>query len=144
MKPSQAESVFRTRLGEIDEDITPRRAMDAMLAFYSQQRADNVVIEDDGDMLLYEWGLFSFSGPESFQLGLTRQFIETDEDEPYQLRLTLHFVPTDSLRRLKGGSNWCHSPEELPAFRQFVEDSEAFRAIADSKPSRVEVCFDRC
>jgi hypothetical protein len=144
VKPSQSETAFKTRLGEPVEGVTPRRALEAMFAFYAGQRAEDVAIDEDGDMLLYEWGVYSFTGPESFQLGITRQFIVTDEDEPYQLHLTLHFTPTDALRLLKDGNKWCHSPDELPGFGHFVESSAPFNAVADAKPSRVELYFERC
>ena len=144
MKPSHSETALRKRLGKPIEGVTPRRALEAMFAFYAEQRAADVAIEDDGDMLLYEWGVYSLTGPESFLLGITRQFILTGEDEPYQLQLMLHFTPTDSLRLLKDGNRWCHSPDELPAFRQFVESSAPFKAVADAKPSRVELYFEQC
>ncbi len=66
MKPSQSEPAFRKRLGVPVEAVTPRRALDAMLAFYAEQPAEDVAIDEDGDMLLYEWGVYSFTGPESF------------------------------------------------------------------------------
>ena len=144
MKPADSEDVLKQRLGQPVDTITARHAVDAMFAFYAEQRADDVVIEEDGDMLLYEWGIYSFSGPESFQFDITRQFIVTGEDEPYQLHLTLHFVPTDALRQIKNGNEWCHSPDELPAFRQSVESSAAFGTLADAKPSRLELYFHQC
>lgn len=144
MKPSQSKTELKKRLGQPVEALTPRRALEAMFAFYSEQRAKNVQIDEDGDMLLYEWGVYSFTGPESFQLGITRQFVVTDEDEPYQLHLTLHFAPTEALQQLKDGNKWCHSPDELPEFRRFVESSAPFNAIADVRPSRVELYFEQC
>ena len=144
MKHSNSEDALKKRLGQPVDAITPCYALDTMFAFYAEQRADDVAIDEDGDMLLYEWGVYGFTGPESFQLGITRQFIVTGEDEPYQLHLTLHFAPTDALRQLKSDSEWCHSPDELPAFRQSVESSAPFRAVADAKSSRVELRFEQC
>src|SRR5829696_2534588 len=119
MKPSESETVLTKRLGQRIDTLTARRAIDAMLAFYAEQRAADVAIDEDGDMLLYEWGLYSRETGESFQLAITRQFIVTDEDEPYQLHLTLHFAATAVLRRLQDGNEWCHSPEELSEFSEF-------------------------
>ena len=144
MKPSQSETVLRNRLAEPVEAVTPRRALEAMFAFYEDQRAEDVVLDQDGDMLLYEWGVYSFSGPESFQLGITRQFIVADEDEPYQLHLTFHFNPIHELRQLEAGNEWCRSPSDLPAFRRFVESSAPFNALADTEPARSELYFEQC
>lgn len=91
-----------------------------MLAFYGEQRFDDVEINEDGDMLLYEWGICN---SRQFSLSVTRQFIITDEDEPYQLHLRQYFPLTDALRQLNGGNEWCHSPDELPVFRQSIESS---------------------
>ena len=139
MELCQSETELQQRLGLPVEAATPRRALEAMSTFYAEQQAEEVAIDEDGDMLLYEWGVYSFTGPEAFQFGLTRQFLITDEDEPYQLHLTLHFPPTDALRQLGSGSEWCRSPEELPAFRQAVQASAPFEALADTRPSRVEL-----
>ena len=149
MKPSESPDELKKRLGPSIDAVTARRALDAMFAFYAEQRADDVAIDQDGDMLLYEWGVYDFDGPESFQLGVTRQFIVTDEDEPYQdepyqLHLTLHFDPTSALRQLDRGSQWCRTPDELPDFRRLVESSAPFKAMADVKPSRVELRFEQC
>jgi hypothetical protein len=144
VKPSQSETAFRKRLGGPIEGVTPRRVLEAMFAFYAEQRAEDVDIDEDGDMLLYEWGVYRFTGPESFQIGIVRQFCVIDEDEPYQLHMTLLFAPPDAYRQLEDGNKWCHSPEELPAFREFVESSAAFKAVADTNPSRVELYFEQC
>jgi len=149
MKPSESQDELKKRLGPSIDAITPRRALDAMSAFYAEQRADDVAIDQDGDMLLYQWGVYSFTKPESFRLGITRQFIVTDEDEPYQdepyqLHLTLHFDPTPALRQLERGSEWCRTPEELADFRRIVESSAPFKALADTKPSRVDLRFEQC
>jgi hypothetical protein len=144
MKPSDSEDALRRRLGRHGQAITARVAFEEIFAFYADERADDVLIEKDGDMLLYEWGVYSFTGPESFQVGVTRQFIVTDEDEPYQLHLTLHFAPTDALRECGHGNEWCYSPNRLPAFTQFIESSIPFRAVADIEPLRVELRFEQC
>jgi hypothetical protein len=144
MMPSQSENAFRERLGQPLEAITARRALGAMLAFYAEERAEDVAIDEDGDMLLCEWGVYCFTSPESFQFGITRQFFVRDEDEPFQLKLILHFPPVESLRQLGEGNKWCHSPKKAPAFGNWAESSAAFSAIADARPSRVELFFEQC
>jgi hypothetical protein len=144
MKPSQSENVLRERLGQPLESVTARRALGAILAFYAEERAENVAIDEGGDMLLCEWGVYCFTSPESFQFGITRQFFVRDEDEPFQLHVILHFPPTESLQQLGGGNKWCHSPKKSPEFANWVESSAAFRAVADSRPTRVELFFEQC
>lgn len=141
MKLSDSLNELKKRLGQSIDIMTPRRALAVMLAFYAEQRFDDVEIDEDGDMLLYEW---SICRSRQFSLSVTRQFIITDEDEPYQLHLRLYFPLTDALRQLKGGNEWCHSPDELPVFRQSIESSASFRALIDDQPLNVELYFEQC
>jgi hypothetical protein len=58
-------------------------------------------LEEDGDMMLYEWGIFDSGMGPSFQFGLTRQFIrsgDSSDDAITQLRLVIHFDTTDEAR----------------------------------------------
>jgi hypothetical protein len=141
MKPEESEAVLRKRVGKPVEQLTPREAIAAMCDFYADERADGADLDEDGDMLLYQWGIYSFGKPEAFQIDITRQFMVADEDEPYQLHWTCFFKPTDALRKINSSNQWCSSPDELPQFRKFVEASDAFKAVGDSKPDRVEVGF---
>jgi hypothetical protein len=146
MRIDDAKAEFTRRLPRPLADLTAREGVAAMLAFYAHQRADDVDLDADGDMLLYQWGPSDSPavGGRDFRLDLVRQFITPDEDEPYQLTLAFHFAPADAWRVLHSGNHWCASPQELDAFRQFVESSPAFTAVADSRPARVDLSFSRC
>ena len=50
MKPSESENEFRKRLGQPIEAVTPRRAFETMFAFYEDQRAEDVAIDEGGEM----------------------------------------------------------------------------------------------
>lgn len=141
MTPEESTDVLRKRLGKPVEQLMPREAIAAMCDFYAEQRAEGAELDEDGDMLLYQWGVYSFDEPEAFQIDITRQFMVSGEDEPLQLQLTCYFQPTDALRKISASNQWCASPDELPQFRKFVEASEAFKAVADAKPDRVELDF---
>jgi len=141
MKPEESETVLRKRLGKPVEQLTPREAIAGMCDFYAEQRAEGADLHEDGDMLLYQWGVYGFSEPEAFQIDITRQFMVTGEDEPHQLQLTCYFQPTDAFRKISASNQWCASPDELPQFRKFIEASEAFMAVADAKPDQVELEF---
>jgi len=141
MKVQESEARLRKRVGKPIEQLTPREAIAAMCDFYKDERADGADLDQDGDMLLYQWGVYSFGQPEAFQIDITRQFMVTGEDEPHQLHCTCYFKPTDALRKINSSNQWCSSPDELPQFRKFVEDSGAMKALGDSKPDRVELGF---
>jgi hypothetical protein len=73
---------------------------------------------------------------------LTRQLIRTDtkEKEIWQLRLVFLFEPSVGLNAGKR-NHWCWSLDELHAFRKFVTDSAALKAVAQQSPMRVELLY---
>ena len=143
MKAADSETVLRKRLGGSLEQLTARKGLAAMCSFYADDRADGAAIENDRDMLLYQWGIDSFNAPDVFQVSITRQINVTGESQPYQLALIFSFQPTDSLRKIGTSNLWCRSPGNLPEFQQFVDASEAFKAVADAKADRVELHLGR-
>ena len=138
MKAAETEKELRKKLGPL-EQLTPRAGIAAMCSFYADQRVDGAAIGSDRDMLLYQWGIDSFNTPETFQVGITRQINVKGESQPYQLGLLFYFQPTDPLRKIDATNQWCRSPNDLFAFRQFIESSPAFKAVADAKADRVEL-----
>ncbi len=144
MTPTESDTELRRRVGVPLDSLAVRQGIEAMLAFYADQRADGVHMDEDGDMLLFQWGVYSFSGPPTFQLNLTRQFILPDEDEPYQLSLTFHHAPSDQMKALEAGNRWCHSTDDLPEFRTFIDRSAAVAAAMGSQPLKVDLTFSQC
>ncbi|MEM9111334.1 MAG: hypothetical protein AAGC72_15070 [Planctomycetota bacterium] len=118
--------------------------VEAMLAFYRDQRADKVDVEADGDMLLYQWGVSDWGDGEFFEFEIVRQFIDPKKDEPFQLMLTMKFQPTEQLRAIEDDNQWCESPDALEDFRAFIESSEAYNLLQTEKPDRTEIEFEQC
>jgi hypothetical protein len=110
-----------------------------MLGFYQDERAEGCEIADDGDMLLYQWGCYDWGQGETFDFNITRQFMDVagEDEDIRQLSLTFKFKPSESLRKLKAGNRWCHSPEETAEFRSFIASSAAYKAVAKANPVRV-------
>ncbi len=119
-----------------------------MVAFYQAQRPEGALPEDqDGDMLLFEWGTFDLGHGDRFTIGLTRQIIYPyiDPDDPdgwvdqdiWQLTLNYGFVPTPMFDALSDGSEWAESPAEAPAFLDLVLASAATSACGNAAPDAV-------
>lgn len=123
--------------------LTPQAALDAVVDFYENERATNAdKIEDDGDMLLYQWGTYDFGDGLSFRLDLTRQFVDAAEegdDGIWQLSLILHYDTSAAADTLGRGHEWCYTPAGTAAFRRFVEPSPAFVFASSERPTRVEL-----
>lgn len=124
--------------------------IDAMLAFYRNTRADDCSLDEDGDMLLFQWGTHDWGEGPCFELGITRQFIgphgedpdcgdpDCDELDVWQLSLTLVFSPNT----IPSGDRWCHSPAEQDEFSAFVRTHGAYLAAVRATPVRVELHFE--
>jgi len=145
MKPSAARTRFLERLegaGLSLEILTPTAGVEAMMAYFTEERADGCSIDGDRDSLLFQWGIADWGHGPAFEVDLTRQLIRTDteEKEIWQLRLVFYFDP---LVGLSAGerNRWCWSLEALPEFREFVRSSPAMKAVAQHSPMSVELLY---
>lgn len=102
--------------------------LDVAVLFYTQHRAVDCDIENDGDMLLYQWGVYQFDGLKLFKFDITRQFIGAggEDDELYQLSMALKFPVNEAVQSISAGNVWCDSPDRVSDFRKTVLDSAAF------------------
>jgi hypothetical protein len=145
MKPRAAETRFLKRLeaaGLSLDTLTPSAGVEAMLAYYAEERAEGCPFEGDRDMLLFQWGTYDWGGGPAFEVDITRQLIRTDtkEKEIWQLRLVFRFEP--SVGVAAGERNrWRVSLDELAAFRKFVTSSAALKAVAQQPPASVELLY---
>jgi hypothetical protein len=114
-----------------------------MLDFYRDVRADGCKLDNDGDMLLFQWGTYKFGGGPSFQFDITRQLYLGEsaggggDSAISQLSFTFHFTPSAQLDAVKEGNKWCRKPDELISFESFITGSDAYRAIATAKSTKV-------
>lgn len=116
-----------------------------MLAFYGEVRADGVDLTNDGDMVLYQWGVYSGGGrADRFEWDLTRQFIvgEGDDEDIWQLSLTFFFAATPALAAVAAGNHWCPSPDKRSELRAFILSSPAYTAACRERALRVKLRYD--
>jgi hypothetical protein len=92
----------------------------------------------DGDLLLFEWGMFENDGNEEFLLDLVRQFSFVDADGTYagmeQTHCSMWLTPTPELRRLRSGSVW--SDGDVGRWIAEVSRAPAFPYLDSSDPVR--------
>ena len=127
---------FATRRGHDIENADAATCVALVTAWYELERADDVDLALDGDMLLFEWGTYEWGG-ESFRYSITRQFIvawmDDDDEAIWQLCCELHYPVSQATEALANGDLWCDSPEGLEAFRLFIAGAAA-SAYAQSHP----------
>jgi hypothetical protein len=147
MRAIDSEGRLRVRLARCANDLATLSVADgvaAMLDFYRQELASDCAAEN-GDMILYQWGVHDWGHGPSFELDLTRQFIiqpgNAGDDDMRQLHLTFYFSP-DRFTGVSEGNKWCQSTEELTSFERFLFGSEAYRLAASLHPTRVSVAYE--
>jgi hypothetical protein len=146
MKPRAAKTRFLKRLeaaGQSLDALTPAAGVEAMLAYYAEERADGCPLDEEGDMLLFQWGTQDWGEEPAFEVSIVRQLIAAgDEKEPRQLDLRFRFEP--AVGASAGERNrWCESPDRLSAFRRFVIGSAALKAVGRLSPKSVKLWFGR-
>ncbi len=126
-----------------ESKLTPHAGATAMLAFFTEVAAEGVDLENDGDMLLFQWGIYDWGSGEHFSLDITRQFsVPCGEDhEISQLSLTFKYPPEISLRALGEGNRWCYEQGEAESFASFVQGTPAYKAVAERKDGSVDLGY---
>lgn len=147
MKPEQSKDQFLKRLKAAGHDgstLIPKIGMEAMFSFYESVRAEGCDVEADGDMLLFQWGIYDWGDGSHFSFNITRQFLLTqDDEEPAQLKLTFRYPESELLKKLDHGTHWCDAPEKLTEFRRFVKDTPAYQTVQESNAEIVELEYER-
>jgi hypothetical protein len=147
MTPATSLAAFEQRLslgGRPASALTASEGVDAMLAFYAAERCDGCELEEDGDMLLFQWGTYAWGDSTHFELNITRQLMSGGDDEDkddgegiLQLSLTFRFPPAAELQALGSGNEWCDTPSGLSAFRAHIDACPAFERVGSQVPSEV-------
>ena len=145
MTSAEAKSKFETLLAQREKNDHPEVIIACMLDFYRDERVSDCRLEDDEDMLLYQWGTYDWGEGRWFELNITRQFIsEDDEDEGvFQLSVTAKYSPTPELEALRSGNRWCGSPDGLYEFRDFLMDSQALTKLSGQSCDKREVEYNQ-
>ncbi len=148
MRTQDAEASFRAFLdsrGAGVDTVSAEELVRSMVDWFEFQRVDDVDIESNGDMLLFQWGTYAWRGgsPE-FEIDITRQFIVdglVDDDAFFQLSWTARYTPSAATERAGEGNLWCDSPAQTASLLEFVAHSEAMAAVAGIRPAGVELHF---
>ena len=146
INPQRAEAEFLKFLenrGESVQRLLPTAAVEAMIAFYREVRADGCDLAEDKDMLLFQWHAYESHTGAPFVYDITRQFIfgEDEDNDIWQLRLTFEFEAIEPLVAIGDGNRWCQSPDELEAFEEFVRTHAATMAVGRRFDSRARLGY---
>ncbi|MEO0604839.1 MAG: hypothetical protein AAF211_25630 [Myxococcota bacterium] len=120
----------------VNAAATPQDALVAVARHYRAVRQATAPLDEDGDMLLFEWGTYGFDdAPERFLVLLTRQLLtpSEDPDEQHIIQVKVEFGRPPSARTdgLGSGEAWCSHPDEVDDFVAMIRTSPAFEVLAD-------------
>lgn len=138
---------FLDRLHEAGTELaalTPAVGIEAMLRFYQEERVAHCPPDEDGDLLLFQWGVYDWGDGDHFELNISRQLMTAagDGNEAVrQLSLTFRYPAEPPLRKLGDGSQWCDDPDAVETFGAILRKSKPFQAVQEL-PAVVELTFD--
>jgi len=148
MKPEAAKQYFINFIEKRNlqiSDLTPNEGIKAMIEFYLNERADYCPPEDDGDMLLYQWGTYDWGKGENFELNITRQLITDNGPEAeniWQLSLTFKYEPSSNLSEMGNDNKWCESLKYVKTLKEFINNTVAYKILNNTPPKEVTLDYE--
>ncbi|MEU9370577.1 hypothetical protein AB0D71_39140 [Streptomyces avermitilis] len=144
-------------VGLLEGELTAERRVladldteDAWLAYLRfGRRLFDVPDTPDADGLLFQYGTYSFDGPATFTLELTRQFeiVDSHGDRDYyvQVHCELQYALTPVLQALGSFEWWFFrdAGDDLDEWAQGLSERAAWATIRTLKPAQVRVYQDR-
>lgn len=118
--------------------------LEAMLQWYEEYRVEDAMhLDEDGDMLLFQWGTYDTGSGPRFIYDLTRQMIELQESDPpiCQVSAILEFESGPDTDELGSGDQWCVPPSDLASFVEFVRNERATSYATGRQPSKRRIAF---
>lgn len=147
MHPADSATTFQAAVsaaGKTVQELDAAAALAQMEAFYRNVRAEDCILDEEGDTLHCQWGVNTQGADKTFQLEFARHFIEPgdeDEDGMSQLSLTLTYAPAPDLLALEPGFCQCSLPTELTEFEHTILSSRAYQSVAALKPQQTTLMW---
>lgn len=125
-----AESYLKGSIGEKTDEIN--KVWETFKAFSKE----TVEGEEDKE-ILFQCGVYDFTGEELFHLDFVRQFTIYEEDDyshMEQLHCEFLFKPTSELKKLKVVEEWSMDYDDIDHFFNHVEGIHEFKIPLTLKP----------
>lgn len=124
------------------EDLSPKQALQLWLDF--ARIPFDVPTQPQANGLLYQWGIYNFTGQPLLHLDLVRQFALQDDDEYAQFHLDMRLTVDPELSALSRHSEWWWSDGELTleAWGTHLAARPEWTVLADRTASAVVVFVD--
>ena len=134
--------------------LTGADAVNLMVGFYRDVRAEGCDPQQAADLLMFQCGSDEAGTGEHFEFDLARQLflpgaepnaegvIEDADDYIWRLHLTLRFVPTPpALRALPSEEGFCGSPQDVDEFVGGIRRGAAYGLVHDRSDAKVVLTY---
>lgn len=139
IKTDEAKKVLNEMLSEADFDIDNSNPK---LAWKIFKKFSNLKVDCAEDALLFQCGVYDFTGEDLFHFEFVRQFsfeIDGEYDHMEQLRLTIYFKSNAELKELEANL-WTYDFNSVDEFFNEVEKMDYFKVpIEKYVPFQAEV-----
>ncbi|MFE5472716.1 hypothetical protein [Bacillus safensis] len=130
-----AESYLKDSIGEDTDDI--KKVWETFKAFSKE----TVEGEEDKE-ILFQCGVYDFTGEELFHFDFVRQFTVYEEDDyshMEQLHCEFLFKPTSELKKLKVVEEWSMDYDDIDHFFHHIESIHEFKIPLSLQPIKSEI-----
>ena len=142
------ENDFRNIIGSPLDTLPPKGGIDHMLNYYDQKKYPDAEKGVDGDMLLFQYGVYDWGDGNYFEYDITRQVIfnsptRTDDDAIFQISLTYRFSP-EKYSKLKSSNKWSMDfNNSTTDFKKYINNSTATEMVKTDQPIEVIVSVEQ-
>lgn len=139
LAPSAILKLTREGIDSLDSKYV-ESALDLICKLYSEHPAKGYDRDEDGDMLLFQYGVFDWGQGKNFEIDFTRQFYKPENI--VQLRCTLYFEP-EQAKKLSAWNLWSSRHPNLDSWRNEIVRSAGFQAATSLKPERFRIELEK-
>jgi hypothetical protein len=119
--------------------ISPQNALESIIEFYNQYKTELPDDAPDNDMLLFQYGYYDWSGQGiKFQLNVTRQIADPNDDEFFQFGITLNYRPED-IEEIEDFNLWSMDSPSVEEWKEIVMNTDGFKRASASIPINYEI-----
>ncbi len=139
-KPLPPSAIAKILKASVPDKVNPASVLETVLTLYANQPSAGYDPSEDGDMLLFQYGVSDWGSGPAFEVDFTRQFYKPDKI--LQLRCTLYYPPADG-KGLPSWNLWSSEAKDLETWRNQVADSPGFKIVRDRIAARIRIELDR-
>lgn len=127
--------ILKSQLSDIE---SIEEALEQFITFFEKYKTKEVLIDDEEDMLLCQYGIYESYGDNQFCFELARQIKSADYKNIIHLSLTLLYNK-ESFTDIKSFESWSVDSDSMEDWRNIIYNSKGYKLSKNIKPSRIVI-----